>query len=158
MTTATKTLTLRDELDKANPNTLADALRRVGLGKMLSVIKAVFVGLATGASYDITTAASKAAATITGITLGIGENLPAIGRVLSLRVTAATTATVVGSYAITDKDGTVLTPATSSVVGLAKISDDGKSLTFASADVTAFVLEYIPRAENEPTEAFSTSI
>ena len=61
-------------------------------------------------------------------------------------VTAATTANTVGSYHLTDSGGTVLTPTASANIGLAKISDDGSTLTFPTSDVTAFVIEYLPRA------------
>jgi hypothetical protein len=145
MTTTTKNKTLREALNQAQLNELTNLLAGVKLGDICSPIKVVMTGGALTA-YDITTAAFKALSTITGITLQTGENLPPIGHLLTLRVTAATTGGTVGSYMLTDASGTALTAGTSSVVGLAKISDDGKTLTFVSADVTAFVLEYLPRA------------
>jgi hypothetical protein len=149
--TTTKTDTIYEALKRANPSELADALRELGFAKMASTVKAAFTGVTGAATYNITTAAMKALATISGINLAAGENLPAARIVRSLRVTAATTATVVGSYAITDAGGTVVSPATSSAVGLAKLSDDGTTLTFASADVTAFVIEYEPMPSNDPS-------
>lgn len=148
----------RDILDRANYSELDAALRGTKLGTQMSSIKAVFAGVTGAATYDITTAAMKALATITGINLLTDENLPAIGHVLSLRVTAAGTGSSVGSYGITDVAGTVLTPNTSAVMGLARISDNGTTLTFASADVTAFVIEYMPRAQASMTAEYGNGI
>lgn len=144
--TTTRDVTYGEILDSANLGKLDAALQAVKLGQALSQVKVVATGLTGAASFDITTAAVKAASTITGIYLPDGTNLPAIGNVVSLRVTAAGTGTTVGSYAITDAGGAVLTPSTSTVVGLALLSDDGKTLTFPTADVTEFVLVYRPRA------------
>jgi hypothetical protein len=149
--TTTKVETIQEVLEKADPNTLADALRRMGFGKMLNPIKIVCTGLTAAASFDITTAAVKAAATVTGLGLEAGENLPPIGDVVSLRVTASGTANSVGTYAITDS-GT-LTPTAGANVGLATLSADGKTLTFPST-VTAFVLTYQARASVAITESF----
>ena len=141
----TTTRTVRAALNQADLSEIQYLLNsKVKLGDFLSTVKAVFAGVTGAASYDITTAAMKALATITGIELGDGENLPPIRFVRSLRVTAATTANSVGSYAITDASGTVVTPTAGANLGIAKLSDDGKTLTFASADVTAFVIEYGP--------------
>ncbi len=144
--TTTRDQTYGEILDSANLGKLDAALQAVKLGQALSQVKVVATGLTGDASFDITTAAVKAASTITGIYLPDGTNLPAIGDVVSLRVTAAGTGTTVGAYAITDAGGTALSPTTSSRVGLALLSDDGKLLMFPSADVTAFVLTYRPRA------------
>jgi hypothetical protein len=140
--TATAAETLKSVLDEANPNRLADALRKVALGTLLTPAKLTLTGL-TGTTHNITDAAH-------------GSN-PAILSVVSLRATAATTAASVGSYAVTDAGGTVLSPTASSKVGFAKLSDDGATLTFATGDVTAFVLEYIPRSANDITAAFARS-
>ena len=75
MTTTTADLTLQDLLDQANLNTLADALHKVKLGHMFSRVKATVVALTATATPDVTTAAVKAAATISGITLATGESL-----------------------------------------------------------------------------------
>lgn len=140
--------TVQIELDNANPNTLASALQLVKLGSVLGLLKATMVGLTPAATYDITKIPPSASA---GYALNKGAladdggtALPPIGAVKSLRVTAATTATVVGTYGISDAAGTVVSPATHTVMGIALLSDDGKTLTFASADVTAFVIEYYP--------------
>lgn len=147
------------ELDKGNPNTIADVLRAARLGRQLQPIKVVFAGLSPeAAAIDITTAASKALSTITGIDLDTGENLPAIGQVLSLRVvTSATAATSVGSYGMTDAGGTAIVPpgGASAALGIAKISDDGKTITFPNA-IAAFTLQYLPRAAVNMTDTYST--
>jgi hypothetical protein len=146
--TTTRDVTYGELLDNANLGKLDATLQTVKLGQALSQVKVVATGLTGAASFDITTAAVKAASTITGIYLPDGTNLPPIGDVVSLRVTAAGTGTTVGPYAITDAGGTALPPTTpggSTVVGLALLSDDGKLLMFPSADVTAFVLTYRPR-------------
>lgn len=144
--TTDKDQTLQRELSKANPNTLPDALRAVDLGMKLSVIKATFASLTSAAAQDITTAAAKAAATVEGIDLDEGQNLPPIGKVITCRVTAG--AAAAGHRNITDEDGT---PSSS----LATLSDDGKTLTFETT-VTGFVLTYEPRSAVDLTESFGT--
>jgi hypothetical protein len=139
MTTTFKE-TLKSALDEASLGKIADVLAQMDLGTMLTPKKVTLTGL-TGATHDITDAAH-------------GRN-PAILAVVALRVTAATTGTAVGSYGITDAAGTVVSPATSAAMGIAKLSDDGKTLTFATADVTAFVIEYIPRPAVDMNGAFT---
>lgn len=143
--TTTADFTLQDLLDQANLNTLGDALHKVKLGHMFSRVKATVAALTATATPDVTTAAVKAAATISGITLATGENLPPIGQLISLRVTASGTAGSLGTYILTDSGGTAIVPpgGASAAVGIAKISDDGKTITFPNT-VTAFVLEYYP--------------
>lgn len=138
MTTATKTYTVRHILNLGNANDVADCAAKVKLGNALSKIKATFVGLTSSATQNITTAAAKAAATLSGITLDTGELLPAIGQVVTLRVTAG--AAAAASRDVTDAGGTAS-------ASLALLSDDGTTLTFEAA-VTAFVLTYYPVAEN----------
>lgn len=131
--------TMTSALNEAHPAKLADILRKMQLGTMLTPKKVTLTGL-TGTTHNITDAAH-------------GSN-PAILSVVALRVTAATTGTAVGSYVVGDAGATVVSPATSAAVGLAKLSDDGTTLTFATADVTAFVIEYIPRSAVDMTGAF----
>lgn len=137
----TKPRTVRDVLDLANPQDIADALRKLRLGTMARPLKRTFTGLTAAAAFDLT------AIDGTGETAGAGNtNRLAALAVVALRVTAETTGTdATGSYAIGDTGATPLNPTNSTVVGLATLSDDGKTITFASADVTAFVIEYIPR-------------
>lgn len=134
--TTERSQNLQAALSVANPNNLADALRLVNLGYMLTKVKAVFVGLTSDDDQVITSAAAKAAATITGITLAVGQNLPPIGKVVSLRVTAG--AAAAGGRGILDVAGTPTT-------GYATLSDDGSALKFEAA-VTAYVIEYYPAA------------
>lgn len=154
----THTIDRREVLNRVNLSEFDAALRGTKPGDRMSVIKAVFAGLTAAATYNITTAAMKALATITGINLATDENLPALGYLLTLRVVSATTGTVVGTYILTDIAGTVLTPATSSAVGIARISDDGTTLTFASADVTAFTIEYSPRSPVSLTAEYTNGL
>jgi len=134
---------IRDVLNRANPNDLPDALRMTKIGDQITPIKATFAALSAAAAQDITTAAAKTAATITGITLADGENLPAIGQVSALRVTAVGTGNV-GPRMVTDAGGTPLASPAGPLFGVALLSDDGKTLTFEGT-VTGFVLEYFPR-------------
>jgi hypothetical protein len=133
--------TVRSVLDDANPNDVPDALHKTLLGTTLYPLKRTFTGLTAAGEFDLTTIDG------TGETTGAANtNRLAALTVTSLRVTAETTGTdATGSYAITDASGTGLNPLNSTVVGLAKLSDDGKTITFLSTDVTAFVIEYIPR-------------
>ena len=98
-------------------------------------------------SSAATSRAVKAAATITGLSLDTGEGLPPLGALTSLRVTASGTAGSLGTYILTDPSGTPIVPpgGASAAVGIAKISDDGKTITFPNT-VTGFVLQYMPRA------------
>ena len=130
MSTSTFKETLKTALNEASLGKIADVLAQMDLGTMLTPKKVTLTGL-TGTTHNMTDAAH-------------GSN-PAILSVVALRVTAATTAGSVGTYGITDVNGTVVSPAASSAMGIAKLSDDGTTLTFATTDVTAFVIEYIPR-------------
>jgi len=151
VTTLTKENTLQEELERSSPNTIADALRLTDLGKMLATVKVVVVGLTDVAAQDITTAAFKALATITGTLLETGENLPAIGNVVSLRSTAGTLA-VQGTHVVSDTGGTPLVPS-ATFPGVATLSDDGKTITF-QAGVTAFVLVYNPVSKTALSTSF----
>lgn len=147
--TTTKTNTLQEELELANPNTIADALKAAGLARQLASIKATFVGLASASAHDVTTAASRAAATVVGAVLETTEVLPPISPGCEVRVTAG--AAAAGPRQITDAGGTASAT-------VAKLSDDGKTLTF-EAGVTAFVLVYRPASVNAlDTSSFSNEI
>lgn len=151
--TATTARTLKAVIDEANPNEIADVLKLLKLGTGNSILKRTFTGLTGAATYNLT------ALDASGETAGVANaNRLAVEMMVTLRVTAATTANTVGSYILTDASGTAVSPAASTVVGIAKISDDGTTLTFPTADVTAFVIEYWPRvlsaaqlAANYPT-------
>jgi hypothetical protein len=136
---------IRQMFNDSDLNTVADTLKRIKFGNMASKIKVVVTGLSAAAAIDVTTAAVKAAAAITGITLESGENLPPIGTVHSLRVTASGTATSVGVYTAADPAATLLIPpgGANAAVGVARLSDDNKTLTFPNT-ITAFTLVYSP--------------
>lgn len=147
MSTTEFDIRLRNQMNNGDPAQIATVARKVNLGTMLSEIKVVVTGLTAAAAIDVTTAAVKAAATITGMTLLTGENLPAIGFVRNLRVTASGTAGSLGTYGISDASGTAIVPpgGASAALGIATLSDDGKTLTFPNT-ITAFVLTYYPKA------------
>lgn len=146
--------TLRRVLNYALPDNIMDAFRKVKIGNMLSVVKVTVTGLTAGASFDITTLAFKAQVVatggFTGVELASNEGLPAIGQALNLRVTAASAGTTVGSYILGDVAAVMVVPpgGASVAVGVARLSDDGKTITLP-ANVTAFTLAYIPRAASD---------
>lgn len=137
-------LTIRDMLNNSDLNTVADTLKKIKAGSMFSVIKVVATGLTAAASFDITSAAVKAASVITGITLATDEVLPLIGSIRSLRVTASGTAASVGNYIAGDASSTLLIPpgGANTAVGVARLADDNKTLTFPNT-ITAFNLVYM---------------
>ncbi len=143
--TTTKNITVADILNQGNLNEIADALRLIKAGKVLSPVKVVFSGLGSAAGHDITTAASKAGATVTGLDLATGENLPPIGHVKTCRPTigsAGALARYVGDAGAAASTTVVL------------VSDDGKTVTFEAA-VTGFVLEYYPAPDVSMTSTFA---
>jgi hypothetical protein len=146
MTTIAET-DIRATLNRADLNTVADINKKLKVGNMFSRIKVTVSGLTAAAAVDITTAAVKAAATIVGIDLESGENLPPIGIWQALRITASGTAASLGAYLLADTGATAIVPpgGAGAAVGIAKLSDDGKTITFPNT-VTGFVLEYFPRS------------
>jgi hypothetical protein len=146
MTTTTIAPSLQAALNAADPNELADVLRLIGLGNILTPLKRAFTGLTGAATYNLT------ALDASGETAGAANpNRLALLALRSLRVVTATTATSEGVYVLVDSGGSALTPNSSAVVGVAVISDDGTTLTFPSADVTAFTIEYVPQSLNKMT-------
>lgn len=139
-------VTLQQVLNKANLNQLATILQKMKLGNMLNPVKVVVVGLTAAAAIDITTAAVRAASTITGLERDTGDSLPAILSVTALRVTGVGTGAL-GARSVTDAGGTAGAPGANGL-GIALLSDDGKTLTFEGT-VTGFVLEYIPRSNTD---------
>lgn len=138
--TATVKETNKIALDQANPNKLADALAKVQLGTLLTPLKRVFTGLTAALSFDLTT--------IDGTGEVVGSSNPlrlAALMVGPLRVTAG--AATAGVRTVGDVDAT---PSAT----VATISDDGKTLTF-EANVTAFVVEYIPRSAADMNDLFA---
>jgi hypothetical protein len=138
--TVTQIDSLKFALDRASPNNIDDLLRLVRMGTLLYPLKRTFTGLTGAATYNLTSLDA------TGETAGVSNpNRLAVLACRSLRVTAATTANTVGSYILTDIGGTLLSPTASTVTGHARISDDGTTISFITADVTAFTIQYIPR-------------
>lgn len=108
--------------------------------------KLSFAGLVAADAFDITTLAAFATpAGATATVASIWETAPpAVSNGSTVRVTAGAAA-FVGNYVLTDAAGTLLSPATDTVVGTARISDDGKTITFPVGTLaTAFILEYTP--------------
>lgn len=139
-TTTTLIRSLQLVLDQAPPGEIDDALRLIKLGTALAPLKRVFTGLTGAATYDLT----KLDATGEATGINNPNRLPLLA-LRSLRVATATTASIAGTYVLTDAAGNTVTAATHTVVGIALISDDGTTITFPSADVTAFTIEYVPQ-------------
>jgi|SRR5580765_2227357 len=152
--TLTAVPTLQQKLDTATPNDLADLLALVKLGTMLAPLKRAFTGLAASASFDLTTIDG------TGEVVGASNpNRLAALSVTALRCTASGTGNTVGSYAMTDTGGATVSPTAGANLGVAKLSDDGKTITFPTT-VTGFTIEYIPRSKTAMStaeEAFGDS-
>jgi PPE-repeat protein len=127
------TPTLKTELDRADPNNLADMLRKVALGSLLDV-----------AEYDTGTITASADVTLPGGALVVQ----------SARVVTSGTAASVGLYLAGDAGITPLLPpgGASAGVGYAKLSADGKTLTFPNT-VTRVIVRYI----KQPAVALSTN-
>ena len=152
MTTVTRIETTEQVLKKSDPNEVADALRKVDLGTMLTPRVVTFASLSSSAAVDITTAASKAAATVSPALPDNDPTLPPIGTLIAGRITAGTAHT--NPFIVTDAGGTPQDPA--SGVSVATLSADGKTLTFGAA-VTGFVLQYLPRPATDLTAKFAPS-
>lgn len=149
--TATAARSIKDVLDKGIAAEIFDAIALIKLGTMLTPLKRTFTGLTAAAAFDLT--AIDGTGETTGATNPKRLAALAVG---ALRVTASGTANSVGSYAVSDVGGTPLSPTASANVGLATISDDGKTLTFPTT-VTAFTVQYIPRAAVDLTTVPSGS-
>ena len=134
-TTTTVAPTLQSILNEADPNVLADILRMMQLGTMLNSVE-----YATGT-----------------ITAADSIVLPNNGALLvqSVRV-AAGTASYVGTYMCGDSGSTPVTAATSGVAGIAKLSADGKTITFPTGtQATSVVVRYIPASLTPMGNAFA---
>jgi hypothetical protein len=144
--TATETNTGQDVLDRADPNELADILRKIKLGQMLNPVKVSFTGLsATAAKIIAQLKAGSTGVTVNqGLQIGAADPLPSILSVVAVRVAGGSAAA--GVRMIGDAGATA-----SSTV--ARLSDDGTTLTFEDT-VTAMVLEYIPRPATDLNAKF----
>ena len=148
--TAMKSSYLQSVLNSGDLTQISNALSYIQFGNMVEVVKVTFASLSSSSTVDITTAASKAAATTSGIYFDPdgAQTLPAIGQVVTLRVTAG--AAAAGTRVVSDAGGTATAGGgVSAAPGIATLSDDGKVLTFETT-VTGFVLTYIPRAAYAP--------
>lgn len=119
--------------NSGNLNQLGEVAQKVELGTMMQVQQATFTGLTAAAAHNLSDAAHGA--------------LPAVGAMLSLRVTAG--AAAAGGRLVLDAAGT---PSATE----ATISADGKTVTF-EANVTGFVIQYMPRAAVSMTADFARS-
>ncbi len=124
--TTTVNKTLAGILDEADPNKISDALRKVKLGQLLTPVKQT---ISQGAAVTVPL------------------DPPALS-VHMVRVTAGTALS--GVYQVADTDATEVDSAT---LGLATLSDDGATLTFAAA-VTDLIVQYIPRSDADMTGDF----
>jgi len=132
----------RDVLDKADPGKVSDVFRNMKLGTMLAPLKRVFTGLTAAASFDLT------AIDGTGETAGAANQArTAVLNLNYLRVDASGTAASVGNYIVGPPTSTLLVPpgGANVAVGVARISDDGKTITFPNT-ITGFTISYIPRS------------
>lgn len=119
-------LTLANILTKADPNLIADALRKVNLGVLLAP-----------------TVSTISQASSVDVILDPPALCPAV---VSARVTAGAAAQNV--YIVTDSGGTAVDGA------ICKLSADGTTLTFALA-VTDLVVSYVPRSESPLSDSFN---
>lgn len=147
--------TLAQALYQADPNRIADALRKYGIGVTLSPQKFTWLGSTGATAVNITTAAFAALAVPGPNTPTFPQGvttLPAIMNMSTLRVTTGPSGSV-GNYGLSDSGGA---PAlvgisgasgaqTLGIPGIATISDDGTTITFP-AQVSGFVIEYVPRS------------
>lgn len=151
--TTTANKTMQQVLNGANLNWLPTLLQMMKLGNMLSPVKVSVTGLTAAAAIDITTMTFRDAATISGLDRANADLLPQILTVKTLRVTASVTPNSVGSYGVSDAGGTAVSPTAGANMGIALLSDDGRTLTFPTT-VTAFVIEYMPRSETALSAVF----
>lgn len=148
--TTVKADRLRDELDRANPNTTADCLRKVALGTVLAPLKRSFTGLTAAATFDLTLIDG------TGETVGISNpNRLAALAFMYVRVDASATATSLGNYIVGPPTSTLLIPpgGANTAVGVCRISDDGRTLTFPNT-ITGLTVMYVPRSSSDMEAAF----
>ena len=126
--------TLKSELDRADPNSIADRLRQVQLGSLLEIQE-----------WDSGTITAAAAVTIPGGAL----------LVQSAQVVTSGTAASVGHYLPGNSSSTPLLPpgGADTAVGIAAVAADGSTITFPNT-VTRVRIRYIKK----PAVALSTSV
>lgn len=166
--------TIAKALAECDPNRLADALRQYGFGMHLSPQKWTWLGSTGATAVQFGGASAGATAAIAFLasaspgpqTPSLPQNqtmLPPALIVGALRVTTGPSGSV-GPYIITDAGGTPQAPQLAGpsgaqvldVPGVAVLSDDGATLTFAE-QVSGFVLQYIPRSAVNVLQLFEHS-
>jgi hypothetical protein len=134
-TTTTVVETLKNVLNEANPNKIADALAKIDLGTMFTATE-----FDTGA--------------ITGVA---GVTIPGNGALLvqSARVVTSAVPASVGTYLAGDSAVTPLLPPGGAgvAIGIATLSLDGKTITFPNT-VTRAIIRYIPNPVVALTDKF----
>ncbi len=140
--TATQKDTLQVALDRATPGQTDDALQKVKLGTILTPLIRRFTGLVSGTVHDLTLIDA------TGETAGVANPK----RLAALSVTSLRDAT--GNMIVTDSSGSAV--AFTGANGVAILSDDGKSITFPTAQ-TAFDVVYVPRSGTDMADDFAPS-
>lgn len=155
MATATLNDTVQLEMDKGQLGTTANCVALMRLGSMNSLLKVTVAGYTAAATIDLTDPVVLALATVNVGYVRPGENLPAIGVLKTLQVTGASANTEIGSYVVTDAAGTTVAPTNATILGVATITDDGKTLGF-SGSITDLVIEYYPVANVDMTSVFET--
>lgn len=160
--TATKSKTLQQTLNDGNLNEIANVIKKAKLGTMLRPLDVSFT-ITAAASLDLTSATAHAGATVNDGDIPEGyvaskTNLPAANHVRSLRVIASGTAGSVGSYICGDPSATMIVPpgGASVAVGIARLSADGKTVTFPNT-VTQFRIVYLPKADTALSADFAPS-
>lgn len=151
--TTTARKTIQTALDTADPNVVADLLRKMKLGTMLTPLVRRFTALTAAAAFDLT------AIDATGETVGAAnpKREPALV-VNALQVIASGTAASLGAYIVAATPATPIVPPGGAglAVGVATISDDGKTVTFPNT-VTAFTIAYVPRSDTDMATTFPTT-
>lgn len=139
--TTTARDTYRDALDRANPNELADLLRQIKLGSVLTPLNRDFT-ITASATLDVT--AKDAAGEVVGAS---NPKRKAILAAIAVQVTASGTAGSLGAYLVADAGATPKIPVGGAGLtpGICTLSDDGKTLTFPNT-VTGVTVQYVPRA------------
>ena len=127
MATVTANATLKDVLDEANPNQLADAMQQMKLGTMMTVLEES-ITISSGTVIDLTadSVAGKAALMVLGVDVTAGT-------ATGVRMPAPSTST----------------PTTTAVA----VAADGTTLTFEAA-ITVATVRWLPVPDTAMTADF----
>ena len=126
--TTTESTTIQKVLNEADPNRIADGLRKAVVGDVFAGLQKTITGLTAAASHDLTTIDDPDDTSV---------KLPAALVIGSCRVTAG--AAAAGIRQISDAGDT---PSAT----LATLSDDGKTIAF-EGNVSAFIINYVPKQD-----------